>query len=164
MRASLPRRTRSRAVLATLLLVASPAWLVAQSQPANAAPPAEDPITAERYMTPPAAVEKLVTAPRDRNVTFGALNPGSRRWHARTTSDGLPALALLGKPYHNLGGFQVDRAASRARSLTTRSNAGLELRNWETGKVVTVDIPTGARVGPTAWSPDGETVAFFFIF
>lgn len=165
MRASMPRCTRpTRAVLATLLLVSTPSWLVAQAQAGNAAPPVEDPITAERYMTPPAVVEKLVTTQRDLNVTFGALNPGSRTWHARTTSDGLPALSLLGKPYHNLGGFQVDRAASRSRRLTTRSDAGLELRNWETGEVVTVDVPKGARVGPTAWSPDGETVAFMALF
>ncbi len=124
----------------------------------------DEAIAAERYITPPEAVAKLVTAPRGDNVSFGAPNPGSRQWFLRSVSDGLPALALMGKPYHNLGGFQVDRVASRSRSLTTRSAAGLELRNAQSGKLVTVNVPSGARVGPTAWSPDGNTLAFMALF
>jgi dipeptidyl aminopeptidase/acylaminoacyl peptidase len=138
--------------------------LFAQNKPTSNTAQLDEAINAERYITPNAALEKLVTAPREQNITFSAPNPGSRQWFLRTVSDGLPSLAAMGKPYHNLGGFQVDRVASRARSLTTRSSAGLELRNWETGKVVTVSIPTGARVGPTAWSPDGSTVAFMALF
>ncbi len=163
MRVSAPRRLRIGLPVAIALLLWSAAPISAQPKASNAAA-AEDPITAERYLTPPPLVEKLVTTERDRNFMFTAPNPGSREWFSRPVSDGLPALALLGKPYHNLGGFQVDRVASRSRSLTTRSNAGIELRNAQTGAVVTVDVPKGARVGPSAWSPDGSTLAFYALF
>lgn len=136
--------------------------LVAQGTTATNA--LDEAIAAERYITPPEAVARLVTAPRGDNISFGAPNPGTRQWFLRSVSDGLPALALMGKPYHNLGGFQVDRVASRSRALTTRSASGLELRNAQSGKVVTVTVPSGARVGPTAWSPDGNTVAFMALF
>ena len=132
--------------------------------PAKTPSPLDEAIAAERYIAPPATVADLVTAPRDRNFTFGAPNPGRREWFLRTVSDGLPSLAAMAKPYHNLGGFQVDRRASRARSLTTRSNAGLELRHASNGRVVSIDVPRGARVGPTAWSPDGNTLAFMALF
>jgi dipeptidyl aminopeptidase/acylaminoacyl peptidase len=163
MHAPATRRLVRSASLA-LLCSFSASLLLAQNKPTSNTSQLDEAINAERYITPPAALEKLVTAPREQNITFSAPNPGSRQWFLRTVSDGLPSLAAMGKPYHNLGGFQVDRVASRARSLTTRSSAGLELRNWETGKVVTVSIPSGARVGPTAWSPDGSTVAFMALF
>ncbi len=163
MPAPAPRRLVRYTALA--MLISFPAsLLLAQNKPTSNTAQLDEAINAERYITPPPALEKLVTAPREQNITFSAPNPGSRQWFLRTVSDGLPSLAAMGKPYHNLGGFQVDRVASRARSLTTRSSAGLELRNWETGKVVSVNIPTGARVGPTAWSPDGTTIAFMALF
>ncbi len=158
-----PRRLVRSTALA-LLCAFSASTLFAQNKPTSNTAQLDEAINAERYITPSAALEKLVTAPREQNITFSAPNPGNRQWLLRTVSYGLPTLAAMGKPYHNLGGFQVDRVASRARALTTRSSAGLELRNWETGKVVTVSIPAGARVGPTAWSPDGSTVAFMALF
>ncbi len=148
------------AAAAILTLGALP--LAAQVKPAANA--LDEAIAAERYISPPDVVARLVTAPREQNVSFGSPNPGSRQWFLRTVSDGLPALAAMGKPYHNLGGFQVDRVASRARALTTRGSAGLELRNWESGRVVTVNVPARARVGPSAWSPDGNTLAFMALF
>lgn len=156
-----PRRWFTPLAAAAILALGAKS-LVAQAKPATNA--LDEAIAAERYISPPEAVARLVTAPREQNVSLGSPNPGNRQWFMRTVSDGLPALAAMGKPYHNLGGFQVDRVASRARSLTTRSSAGLELRNWESGKVVSVNVPTGARVGPTAWSPDGNTLAYMALF
>ncbi len=151
--------------LATLGVTAAGAGAQPVAPSANGGTSAlDDAIAAERYIAPPEAVARLVTAPRDQNFTFGTPNPGSRQWFTRTLSDGLPSLAAMAKPYHNLGGFQVDRAGNRARSLTTRSSAGLELRNATTGQVVRVAVPAGARVGPTAWSPDGSTLAFMALF
>jgi dipeptidyl aminopeptidase/acylaminoacyl peptidase len=167
----LPRPHRRTALLPLLGLALLAARGSAGAQGAGAAPPRaaapsplDEAIAAERYIAPPATVAELVTAPRERNVTLGAPNPGTREWFLRPLSDGLPTLAAMAKPYHNLGGFQVDQRASRARSLTTRSAAGLELRHAETGRVVTVEVPRGARVGPTAWSPDGRTLAFLALF
>jgi dipeptidyl aminopeptidase/acylaminoacyl peptidase len=166
--------SRRRFVGATLLALGAfalpPVALDAQPATNGGAPAAagtlatDEAIAAERYIAPPETLARLVTAPRERNFTFGTPNPGSRQWFVRSLSDGLPSLAAMAKPYHNLGGFQVDRAGHRSRGLTTRSSAGLELRNAATGKVVTVSVPAGARVGPTAWSPDGTTLAFMALF
>jgi dipeptidyl aminopeptidase/acylaminoacyl peptidase len=140
------------------LTTASP--LAAQAKPAQNS----DPISAEGYISPPEALAKLVTAPREANVTYASPSPGSRKFFMRTVSDGLPSLNLLGKAHHNLGGFQVDQAANRERGLTTRSAAGLEITEWETGRKVNVVVPAGARVGGASWSPDGSQVAFLALF
>jgi dipeptidyl aminopeptidase/acylaminoacyl peptidase len=132
----------------------------------NAAPKswADSTITAERYVMPPAEVARLVGAPREATVSYTGASPVARRWFPRTIGDGMPSLALMAKPYHNLGGFQVDIRGNRSRGLTTRSNAGLELYDRTTGKTVTVQLPAGARVGTTSWSPDGTTMAFLALF
>src|SRR5688572_22772526 len=77
-----------------------------------------DPITAEGYITPPEAITRLVTAPREANASFTTPNPGSRRFFVRTVSDGLPSLELVGKAHYNLGGLQIDQRANRERAMT----------------------------------------------
>ncbi len=124
----------------------------------------DEAITAERYITPPPEVARLVTAPRENNISYTTPSPVTRRWFVRPLSDGMPTLALMGKPYHNLGGFQVDVRASRSRGLTTRSNIGYELFDRTTGKATPVEVPAGARVGGISWSPDGATLAFLALF
>jgi dipeptidyl aminopeptidase/acylaminoacyl peptidase len=135
------------------------------AQDRNAATGAKpDPISAEGYITPPEAIARLVTAPREANASFTAPNPGSRRYFVRTVSDGLPSINLVGKAHYNLGGLQIDHAANRERSMTMRSAAGLELLEWQTGRKIPVAVPAGARVGATSWSPDGSQLAFFALF
>lgn len=118
----------------------------------------------EGYVTPPEAIAKLVTAPRDRTVSFTNPSPGARQYFMRPLSDGLPQLKYVGKAHHNLGGFQVDQLGNRERALTMRSSVGFEVTEWSTGKKVTVSAPTGARVAAPAWSPDGKEIAFFALY
>ncbi|MBK7594464.1 MAG: PD40 domain-containing protein [Gemmatimonadetes bacterium] len=125
---------------------------------------ADSTIVAERYVTPPPEVARLVTAPRENAVSYASPSPVTRRWFVRSVSDGMPTLALMGKPYHNLGGFQVDIRGNRSRSMTTGSRAGIELYDRTSGATIRVQIPAGARVGTTAWSPDGSTIAFLALF
>ncbi|AMW04525.1 S9 family peptidase [Gemmatimonas phototrophica] len=157
---------RSLALLGLLaLLWAVPAKAAAQNQTGNSATAGKGELLAdEGYVTPPEAIAKLVTAPRDKNVSFSAPSPGTRQYFMRTVSDGLPALRLVGKAHHNLGGLQIDQQANRERALTMRSTAGIEVTEWATGKRTSVSIPVGARVGAPVWSPDGTQIAFFALF
>lgn len=151
-----------------VLPLAAPLPLAAQNQNSSTAaasgPGKGDPLADEGYTTPPEAIAKLVTAPRERNVSFTAPSPGTRKYFMRLLSDGLPQLKYVGKAHHNLGGFQIDQAGNRARSLTMRSSVGLEVTEWATGRTVTVNAPAGARVTAPVWSPDGTQIAFFALY
>ncbi|HQW67134.1 MAG TPA: prolyl oligopeptidase family serine peptidase [Gemmatimonadales bacterium] len=149
-----------------LVVLAAAPPLSAQAAQGTTAPKswADETISAERYVAPPAEVARLVGAPRESNASYAAASPVNRRWFPRTIGDGMPTLAMMAKPYHNLGGFQVDIRGNRSRGLTTRSNAGYELYDRTTGKSITVQVPAGARVGTTSWSPDGTTMAYLALF
>ncbi len=173
MRRVLTRQAVPRYLLVTGVLAACQSFapfgspLAAQTRPAAASAAsgtAADPIAAEGYIAPPEGLARLVAAPREMNVTFTTPSPGARKYFVRTVSDGLPSLELLGKAHHNLGGLQIDQAANRERGLTTRSAAGLEVAEWESGKKTRIVIPAGARVSGPTWSPDGSQVAFLALF
>ncbi|MBK6494324.1 MAG: prolyl oligopeptidase family serine peptidase [Gemmatimonadetes bacterium] len=158
---------RRSALFALAIGLLSTSALSAQNaKPAPTGPKtwADSTIVAERYVTPPAEVARLVTAPRENAVSYASPSPVTRRWFVRSVSDGMPTLALMGKPYHNLGGFQVDIRGNRSRSMTTSSRAGIELYDRTSGTTLPIQIPAGARVGTTAWSPDGGTLAFHALF
>ena len=130
----------------------------------NKSDPASLAISAEGYIAPPAEIARLVTAPRENNASFTSPNPGTRRLLLRNVSDGLPTLELVGKPHYNLAGMQVDYGANRDRTMTMRSGAGLELLDLQTDRTIKVDVPQGARVGSSNWSPDGTLLAFLALF
>src|SRR5687767_11022971 len=111
----------STAVIRTLAL----AFLTAAPLAAQERNP-DQVLASEQYERPPAAIERLVTAPRHLNVTFGNQSP-ERRQFLRLRSAGLPTVRDFGKPWHNLAGLQIDPRANRARTLTTRINTGLEI-------------------------------------
>ncbi len=117
----------------------------------------------EIYVTPPPAIEQLVTAPRYRNVTLGMQSP-DRTHFLKQESDGLPTVNEFGKFHYYFGGLQVDPKANRARILTTRASAGLSLIDATTGKSTTVQVPAGATVSSPAWSPDGKQLAYIANF
>ena len=154
-----------RAALLVGLLVHAPLALVAQ-QPANRPEAAaagewtpEKILAAETYVRPPAVIEKLVTAPRQNNVTLSNQSP-DRKSFVKLRSEGLPTVKEFGKYHVYFGGLQVDPAANRARSLTTRGNDGLEIIDATTGKSRAIETPKGATVSSPAWSPDGSRIAY----
>jgi dipeptidyl aminopeptidase/acylaminoacyl peptidase len=120
-------------------------------------------LAAESYVTPPDVIARLVTAPRHLNVTLSQLGP-DRRYFVREISAGMPTVANFGKPHLYFAGLQVDGAANRARVLTTRGAAGLELVEAATGAIRAIQVPTGATVSNPAWSPDGKQLAFIANF
>lgn len=146
-------RGRRLSLAAALVLGANaPAW--AQQDSA---------LTREAYITPTPEVARVVLAPRHENVALTNISP-DKRYFLHALSEGAPYLADFGRPYHNLGGVQIDPAASRARQFTTGTGTGFELIAAEGGRRVRVSAPAGARVSSAQWSPDGKKVAYFAHF
>jgi dipeptidyl aminopeptidase/acylaminoacyl peptidase len=117
----------------------------------------------ETYVTPPAEIARLVTAPRHLNVTLSEPGPDRRRV-LKVVPSALVPVTTFGRRWHNLAGLQIDPRANRARTLTTRASAGLEIVDATTGRTTAVEVPQGATVGGPQWSPDGSHVAFLANF
>lgn len=152
----------------TLLVVA--VALVAAHQPARsqdanagAVEAARELLARETYVRPPEVIAKLVTAPRHLNVSLTQPSP-DRRHFLKEQSEGLPSVSAFGKPHLYFAGLQVDPAANRARSLTTRGAVGLSLIDAVTGTSTTIETPKGATVSSSAWSPDGRQLAYLANF
>src|SRR5688572_18576237 len=116
--------TAASRVLALFAAFASPTFLSAQDRAANGTP--DQILSQERYVKPPAEVERLVTAPRHLNVTLSNQGP-TRRHFLKLQTDGMPTVNEFGKPWYNLAGLQIDPKANRARTMTTRGAKGLEV-------------------------------------
>jgi dipeptidyl aminopeptidase/acylaminoacyl peptidase len=117
----------------------------------------------ETYITPPAEVAKLVTAPREENADLAQQSPDGKRFLVLRGA-GLGSTANFGKPHYYFGGLQVDYRANRARTLTTRGLAGIDVVDALTGRRTRVAVPEGASASSPAWSPDGSKLAFLANF
>jgi dipeptidyl aminopeptidase/acylaminoacyl peptidase len=117
----------------------------------------------ERFVTPPPEVARLVAAPRQLNATLSEQSPDKRHFLA-LHGEGLGNEQQFGRPHYYLGGLQVDYGANRARTLTTRGTASIEIVDAETGAKVAVQIPSGATASSATWSPDGSQLAYFANF
>jgi dipeptidyl aminopeptidase/acylaminoacyl peptidase len=111
------------------------------------------------YLTPPKPILDAALAPWWTNVTPTNPSPDGK-WAIVVDRDGPPPLAALAKPYVNLAGGMIDTGATRARTFTTRSAAGLRIMNLATGALTAVGLPANARVSDPKWSPDGRTLGF----
>lgn len=171
MRLTVSHRPRIAAPLAALSFIAIlPSVGRAQTtvaQRSDGATPASDSalLASEQYVRPPAVIERLVTAPRENNVslTSEAQSP-NRRWFYKLLSAGMPSVQTFGKPHYYLGELQVDYEANRSRVLTDRGAAKLELIDGLTGATRTIDAPEGATISSPVWSPDGSRIAYIANF
>ena len=120
-------------------------------------------LATERYVRPPAEVAKLVIAPRQLNSTLTQQSP-DRTHFLVVHSEGLGSEAKFAKPHLYLGGLQVDYAANRVRSFTTRGQTSIEIVDALSGSRVTVKSPSGATLSSPNWSPSGAQVAYFANF
>jgi dipeptidyl aminopeptidase/acylaminoacyl peptidase len=148
-----PARVILPAIALPLLLALPPAALQAQGWDPDSI------LKAEAYVRPPQAIVDAVLAPR--HLSFSYSNPNAdQSWFLETVDDGMPSIAALSKPFHELGGEFIDFAANRDRSLTLRGSVGLRLRAVD-GTVRNLEVPQGTRISNPTWSPDGKSVAFF---
>ncbi|CAN5776821.1 S9 family peptidase [soil metagenome] len=120
-------------------------------------------LATERYVRPPAEVAKLVTAPRQLNSTLSQQSP-DRTHFLIVHGEGLGNEAKFARPHYYLGGLQVDYAANRVRTFTTRGQTGIEIVDALSGSRVTVKAPSGATMSSPSWSPSGAQVAYFANF
>jgi dipeptidyl aminopeptidase/acylaminoacyl peptidase len=123
----------------------------------------EDVLRQEGWARPPEAIAQAVLAPRHENVSLSNQSP-SGRYFLHQASEGLPSQANFARPSLWFGGLQVDPAANRARTFTTRGATSLSVTEWETGRRIDIQIPRGATVTGARWSPTGDQVAFFANF
>lgn len=144
-------------------LAATASTLPAQDANAGSVEAAREVLAKETYVKPPDLITRLVTAPRHLNVSLTQPSP-DRRHFLKEQSEGLPSVNSFGKPHIYFGGLQVDPAANRARSLTTRGAVGLSLIDAATGATTSIETPRGATVSSSAWSPDGRQLAYLANF
>lgn len=111
------------------------------------------------YLTPPPTILEGATAAYYKNFTPGPISPDGKRFFY-LIRDGMPPLSALAKPHDNLGGVQVDWQANRSRTMTTRSDVGIEVVELATRKETQIQIPPNTRVSDAKWSPDGRGIAF----
>jgi dipeptidyl aminopeptidase/acylaminoacyl peptidase len=139
---------------------ALPLSVIAQGpQPAGPAYWADEIISKEGYVTPPKELADAVLAPRHLNVTLSNLGP-NQDWFLDEVGDGLVEMPVFSKPFHDLGGQFIDFAANRARTLTIRNNAGIQIISATDGTKKSLAVPAGARVSGARWAPDGASVYY----
>src|SRR5205823_12759516 len=123
----------------------------------------KDLLAKETFIRPPAAIEKIVTAPWQQNVSLSNQSPDHKHF-LKLESEGMPSVQQFGKPHYYLAGLQVDYKANRARVLTTRGATGLELIDASTGQSRAIETPKGATVSSPQWSPNGSEIAYLANF
>lgn len=148
-------RAGGMALCAAVALLA-PLGLSAQSGNWNP----QEILAAKEWVAPPANVAEAVLAPRYLNVTLNDMS-ADRNWFAHEIGDGPVPMDRFSKPFDELGGLFIDFGGNRNRTLTIRSNVGIEVVSAADGRKVTIQVPAGARVSNATWSPDGAQLAFF---
>lgn len=156
-------RRFTHGVIAGALLLLSTQPLQAQDANAASIEAAKEVLAKESYVRPPEVIQKLVTAPRHLVVSLTQPSP-DRRYFLKEQSEGLPSVTAFGKPHIYFAGLQVDPAANRARSLTTRGASGLSVIDATTGAPTVIETPKNATVTGASWSPDGKQLAYIANF
>lgn len=122
--------------------------------------PAEVLLASEEWVEPPVEIAEAVLAPRHLNVSLNRVSPDGR-WFLREVGDGPITMERFARPFDELGGRFLEPQSNRSRSLSVRSAAGLQVISAADGSVTDIEIPGGARISGSRWSPDGSRIAFY---
>jgi dipeptidyl aminopeptidase/acylaminoacyl peptidase len=144
----------------SLVLALFSTGLSAQA-PVQTASPSWDPqqiLRTEKYVHPPALIERVITAPRV-DITFTSPSP-DRKWFLRTVGPERGDLKYYGKGHINLAGLQIDTLANRARTVTMKDDPGIQLVDPRTGSTRALEVSNGVTVTSATWSPNGTQVAY----
>ena len=154
--------TTHRLLLGALALAALSTASAAQTPAASNGWDPQQILREERFVKPPALVERIIMAPRT-DISFESPN-ADRTWFIRTTGLDRGTVQSWGLPHLFLGGLQVDPRANRARALTTGTRTGITLVNPRTGVSRAMQVPAGATVSGETWSPNGAQIAYIANF
>ena len=116
-------------------------------------------LDAPGWVEPPASIAEAVLAPRYLNVSLDRPSPDGM-WFLHLLGDGPVPMDRFSRPFDELGGQFYEPQANRARSLSIRSMAGLQVISATDGTVTDIEVPDGARISGAQWSPDGSRLAF----
>ncbi|MHC4944761.1 MAG: TolB family protein, partial [Planctomycetota bacterium] len=106
------------------------------------------------YMMPPKDIADIIDAPPTPSVEVSPF----KKWMLLKERPSLPSIEEISQPELRLAGLRIN---PRTNGPSRRShNTKLILKNLSTLEEKEVDLPEGARIGNTAWSPDGERIAF----
>ena len=96
----------------------------------------QDILAAKEWVAPPGNIAEAVLAPRYLNVTLNEIS-ADRSWFVHEIGDGPVPMDRFSKPFDELGGLFIDFGGNRNRTLTIRSNVGLEVISAADGRKVT---------------------------
>lgn len=133
-------RTRRTGALLAVLALAGPPAAAAQGG----------------YLSPPDPIPAIVTAQPTPGVVVGR----DRQTLALLTREGLPTIAEMAEPELRLGGFRISPRTNGISATRASYSNGITFQNLASGARRIVQVPAGARIASTQWSPDGQRLAF----
>lgn len=106
------------------------------------------------YRTPPDPIADILDTPPTPGLSLGP----NRQYAVLIESENLPGIDELAQPELRLAGVRMNpRTSGPSRSgFATR----LTVQRLDDDERWEVDVPEGARISYTQWSPDGERIAF----
>ncbi|HEX6911682.1 MAG TPA: hypothetical protein VF142_14870, partial [Longimicrobium sp.] len=108
------------------------------------------------YLSPPDPIPAIVTAQPTPTVLVGR----DRQTLALMSREGLPTIAEMAEPELRLGGFRISPRTNGISATRASYSTGITFQDLATGATRAVQVPAGARIANTSWSPDGTRLAF----
>jgi dipeptidyl aminopeptidase/acylaminoacyl peptidase len=108
------------------------------------------------YLTPPAPIPQILSAPPTPTVMVGR----DGRTLALLERENLPGIAELAEPELRLAGYRISPRINGPASGRTSWVTGIVFQDLESDARRAVRLPAGARVAFAQWSPDGTRLAF----